>query len=106
MGDKVLLDLVKNQYAFEQIMSSYLYEGIEFNKLKEPERWWPMGEDRRVVLDPNRSFGAPICVEGVPTRILVGSMEAEQDATLVSRLYEVSLGSVNDSVEFQARWAA
>lgn len=106
VGDKVLLDLVKNQYAFEKIVAPYLYEGIEFNKLKEPERWWPLGEQRRIVLDPDRSFGAPICVEGVPTQILVGSMRAEESAAVVSRLYQVSVDSVNDAVEFEARSAA
>lgn len=106
VGDRVLLDLVRNQFAFEKIVAPYLYEGIEFNRLKEPERWWPLGEERRVVLDPHRSFGAPICVEGVPTQILAGSMQAEENAAVVSRLYEVSLDSVNDALSFEAHPAA
>lgn len=45
-GDKVLFDLVKSQYAFEQIVGPFLYAGLEFDQLAEPERWWPLGFDR------------------------------------------------------------
>jgi hypothetical protein len=106
LGDKVLLDLVKDQYAFERIVSPYLYTGVEFNELEEPMRWWPLGESRRVLLDPGRSFGAPISIEGVPTEILAGSMGAERDTEVVACLYAVDVQSVTDAVEFETRIAA
>lgn len=106
VGDHLLLDLVKSQYAFERVIAPYLHEGIEFNDLAEPQRWWPLGKTRRVLLDPARAFGAPICVEGVPTEILAGAMTAERDAQLVSRLYDVALESVRDAVAFENRAAA
>ena len=104
--DHLLLDLVRNQYAFEKIIAPYLYAGIEFNELAEPQRWWPLGEARRVLLDPARAFGAPICIEGVPTEILAGAMSAERDEELVSRLYDVAPESVRDAVDFENRAAA
>lgn len=106
VGDPLLLDLVRNQYAFEKIITPYLYAGIEFNDLAEPRRWWPLGEGRRVLLDPARAFGAPICVEGVPTEILAGATRAERDEQLVSRLYDVAPESVRDAVRFENRAAA
>ena len=106
VGDPVLLDLVKKQYVFEKVIAPYLYEGVVFNKLDEPEAWWPLGQDRRVLLDPARSFGAPICLEGVPTEILAASCRLEGDTALVARLFEVDVRSVSDALEFEQRPAA
>ena len=106
-ADKHLIDLVKNQYVFREIISPSLYAGFDFNELEEPFRWWPLGKGRRVVLDPQRAFGAPIVVEsGVPTRILYNSMKAEQSLEFVADLYEVKRQEVIDAVEFEERLAA
>ena len=106
-GDKLLLDLVENQYAFEQIISPYLYAGIEFDQLDEPERWWPLGEERCVVLDPQRAFGAPIVAQGgIPTRILADAMQTEGSIEFVAKWYESDPREVCDAVEFEHRLAA
>lgn len=106
-GDRFLLDLVRNQYEFERIICPLLYEGIEFNGHDEPERWWPLGTERAVVLDPIRAFGAPItAVEGVPTRILADAVAAEGSVPFVSELYDVARSSVEDALEFESRLGA
>ena len=102
-GDKFLLDLVHDQWEFERIISPYLYAGIDYNQLHEPERWWPLGTDRQVVIDPHRSFGAPVVTEGVPTRILASAFDAEESLEFVAKLYEVSVQAVRDAVEFERR---
>lgn len=103
-GDKHLLDLVRNQWEFEQIVAPYLYEGIEYNDLQEPERWWPLGQDRSVVIDPSRSFGAPIVAqEGVPTEVLAHAFDSEESIDVVARWYEVSKRAVKDALEFESR---
>lgn len=106
-GDKYLLDLVKNQYAFEHIITPFLYAGFEFNQLDEPERWWPLGEERFVVLDPHRGFGAPIVARaGVPTRVLVNAVKSENSIDFVAKWYEVDPEEVRDAVEFEQQFAA
>lgn len=105
--DRFLLDLVRNQYEFERIISPLLYEGIEFGGHDEPERWWPLGAGRAVVLDPARAFGAPIAaLEGVPTRVLAEAVAAEGSIPLVAELYDVAQTSVEDAVEFESRLEA
>lgn len=105
--DKVLLDLVKSQYAFNKVISPYLFKGLEFNVLKEPKRWWPMGEERSVVIDPQRSFGAPIVVRsGVPTKILARAMKSESSIKLVARWFEVEEQEVTDAAEYESQLAA
>lgn len=106
-GDKVLLDLVRSQYAFEQIMSPFLYTGIEFNDYEEAERWWPLGLERSIVLDPNRAFGAPIVSKGgVPTRILYNAVNIEQSIDFVAAWYEIEKQEVHDAITYEKRLAA
>lgn len=106
-GDKVLLDLVKSQYAFERILGPFLYDGLDFDEFAEPERWWPLGSERLVVLDPHRAFGAPITARGgIPTILLNGAVRAEGSIEFVADWYEVEPEEVRDAVEFEAHLAA
>jgi uncharacterized protein (DUF433 family) len=106
-GDKVLLDIVNEQYVFEKVIAAYLYVGLDFNELKEPARWWPLGKDHSVVIDPQRCFGAPIVAKaGIPTKILNSAVEAEKSIEFVARWYEVEINEVEDAVQFETKLAA
>ncbi len=105
--DKVLLDLIKDQYAFERILGPSLYFGLEFNECNEPERWWPLGEDRSVVIDPQRAFGKPIITRvGIPTIILYKAVKGNGSIDLVSSWYEVEQKEIYDAIEFEEKLAA
>jgi uncharacterized protein (DUF433 family) len=106
-GDESLLDLVKSQYEFKSIVEPFLFDGLEFSALGiEPVRWWPLGMGRRVVIDPERSFGQPIVdPESVPTRVLALAFKAEKSIQSVARWYEVDPRSVEDAMEFEAQHA-
>jgi len=106
-GDRMLLDLVRDQFQFSKIVGPYLYFGIQFNDLKEPQRWWPLGENRGVVVDPRRSFGAPIVDDlGIQTAILFAGFKAEGSLDFVSEWYRVPVSAVSDAVEFEESLAA
>lgn len=106
-GDKALLDILSDQFVFETVIASYLYAGLDFNELKEPARWWPMGKDRAVVIDPRRSFGAPIVSKaGIPTKILKNAVDAEKSVEFVAKWYGAEIDEVKDAVEFESKQAA
>ena len=106
-GDNVLLDLVRDQYELDRIIAPFLYHGVEFDDLHDPRRWWPLGQDRQVVLDPERAFGAPIVAqEGIPTRLLYDAFQAEGSRQRVSEWYGVSDTAVADAIEFESRMAS
>jgi uncharacterized protein (DUF433 family) len=80
---------------------------LDFNDLKEPARWWPIGKDRAVVIDPRRSFGAPIVkTAGIPTKILNSAVNAEKSMEFVAKWYGVELNEVKDAVQFESKQAA
>jgi uncharacterized protein (DUF433 family) len=100
--DPKLLDLVSDQWELERVVSPMLYAGIDFDDFDMPARWWPLGRRRSVVLDPERSFGAPIVAkEGVPTAILARAAAAEQSKDSAAAIYQVSLKSVRDAVAYE-----
>lgn len=105
-GEHALLDIVRSQYAFVRILSPYL-KGLDFSDGDQPLRWWPLGDRRRIVLDPDRSFGQPIVAgEGVPTAVLARAFETEKSVEAVAQWYDVAPRSVRDAVEFEEKIAA
>jgi len=107
-GEESLLDLVKSQYAFKSILEPFLFAGLEFQESgNHPVRWWPLGRDHRVVIDPERSFGQPIVTpESVPTAVLARAVQAEGSIDSAARWYEVDPRSVRDAVAFEDQLAA
>jgi uncharacterized protein (DUF433 family) len=102
-GEESLLDLSKRQYEFKSFVEPYLFQGLEFSDIGiAPVRWWPLGKNRRVTIDPDRAFGQPICTpESVPTVILANAYEAEKSVDAVARWFMVHPRSVLDAVEFE-----
>ena len=101
-GDRHLLNLLSDQWEFERVVVEFLRRGLHYNGKDQPQWWSPLGEEKSVVLDPARSFGAPIIVPGsVRTRILYGGYKAEGSYDAVADWYRVAPDAVRDAVEFE-----
>lgn len=107
-GEESLLDLSKRQYEFKSFVEPFLFQGLEFPDLGiAPVRWWPLGRNRRVTIDPERAFGQPICSpESVPTTVLAHAYEAEGSVEAVASWFMVHPKSVLDAVEYENKLAA
>jgi uncharacterized protein (DUF433 family) len=105
-GERSLLDIVKRQHVFAQIIKPFLKE-LEFGEGSRLVRWWPLGDTRQVVLDPTRNFGRPIVARhGVPTEVLAKAADATGSIAEVARWYEVPVAEIRDAIEFEQRLAA
>lgn len=106
--DETLLDLVKKQYVFKQIVSASLYEGIEYNAEGGADCWYPVHRSKKIVLDPSRQFGKPILTQyGVSTTAVYEAWLAEdEDISAVSRIFEISSDAVEVAVNFERKEAA
>jgi len=103
-GETQLLDLVKSQFAFARVIGPSLYAGIEFSESDTPARWWPLGRQALIVIDPARSFGQPIVSDGgVPTSVLVDAVAAEGSVAKVARLFRLQPQSVRAALRFEQR---
>lgn len=106
-GETQFLDLVKKQYAFQQVVEPSLYKGIEFDNTELASRWYPLDRSKAIVLDPRVAFGKPMVTEGhVRTSILYEAFKAEGSKPFVAKLYEVSVNAVEAAILFEERMAA
>jgi uncharacterized protein (DUF433 family) len=106
-NDEVTLwDMPDMQRVFESVIRPFL-KNIEFDGGTVPCRWWPLGRNHLVALDPRRSFGQPIIFrDGVPTTVLARSLRANGSAEEVARWFEISPASVREAVEFERAFGA
>jgi len=104
-GENAVIDIAQQQRYFAKVIAPYLV-GIEFAGVG-PVRWWPLGMNRQVVIDPTRSFGQPIVVKrGIPTTILAAAVRANDSIEQVARWYNVSTREVRDALAFEKKIAA
>lgn len=105
-NDAALLDIVSRQHEFARIVEPF-FKQLDFSPDQQLLRWWPLGRDRAVVLDPARNFGQPsVAASGVPTQVLAESLKANGSVEEVARWFEVRPEEVRDAADFEERLAA
>jgi uncharacterized protein (DUF433 family) len=98
-GDMV--DLATGRRAFEEILKPLLHDIVVYVG-DVPTQLTPLGKDRTVLLDPDRSFGAPINRDtGIPTQILFGMNKSGESEETVAKWYGVSVEGVRDAIEYE-----
>ena len=98
--ERGLLELSKGQHVFREFLLPYLHNVDIVDQV--PRRWWPMGKDHRVVLDPARRLGKPIVSkEGVRTLVLSEAFAVEKSFDTVAAWYEVEPASVREAVRYE-----
>lgn len=96
-----LLNLFRRQYEFKGILDPIL-KTVDFGEDGNPKLWWPAGRRTNVVVDPARSFGAPIDGDtSVPTAVLA-AVAKEMGVPEAAKAYDVPVTSVRRAVEFEA----
>lgn len=108
-GDSAMLDVVKRQFVFSHIIRQSLYTGVEYVDGVRARRWYPLRDDRKiVVLDPGVQFGSPIVAKaGIPTDTIHAAFVAEgKDRNAVARIFGISPREVAAAVRFENQLAA
>jgi uncharacterized protein (DUF433 family) len=106
-AEPALLDLVKTQYAFRRVVKPSLYAGLDFTHHDTVLRWWPMGRQKSVLIDPARAFGQPIVkASNIPTALLASAYKAEGSYDRVATWYNVAEKAVRDAVQYERKLAA
>jgi len=98
-------EVIRGQRVFRHVIQPLLKE-LEFTD-NDLVRWWPLGIDRTVVLDPRRQFGQPIAAcSGVATEILQAASKTGHTVEEIADWYELDITSVRDAIEFESGLAA
>ncbi|HWL16940.1 MAG TPA: hypothetical protein VNR00_15135 [Opitutus sp.] len=103
-GDTSLINITTDQREFDRVVTPFLKE-LDFDG--GIARWWPLGKERLVVVDPVKNLGQPtVTRSGVPTRVLARSVKANGSTDAVAQWFEVAPEEVRDAVEFEQSLAA
>lgn len=93
-------DLARGQFVIKEFAEPY-FTKIHYEHL-EAVRYWPLGKDRNVVIDPNRAFGEPIDAKtGVPTKAVYGMYRGGGTVEAISHWYGVEQEAIRDIIEFE-----
>lgn len=99
------------QHELPALVKPFL-DQLDFDLNDVASRWWPLGRNGGVVIDPAFSFGAPRVEEaGIRTRTLAQAYDAEHAAygektvEHVAWTYEISPSHVETALAFE-RWLA
>jgi uncharacterized protein (DUF433 family) len=98
-----IIQLGKGQFVFSEVIKPLLQE-LEYAETdgQGVARWWPLGKDRQIVVDPRVAMGAPTTRDyGVPTDTLYQAWRSARDEAEVARWFEVPLLEVHDAIEFE-----
>jgi uncharacterized protein (DUF433 family) len=106
-GEPHLIDVLRKQYVFSDIIKPSLYAGIEYGH-DGAQRWFPVSRRKTIVLDPALQFGNPVLTDaGIPTDTIHASFVAERrDLAMVARVFDITTEMVTAAVEFEERLAA
>lgn len=100
-----LLSLFNRQYAFKEVLDPVL-RTVDFGDDGHAALWWPQGRKARIMVDPTRSFGAPIEGESFIQTAVLASEAEFLGVDVTANLYRVSKGAVKRAVDFERSLAA
>ena len=106
-GRITYIELDRMQHVFKSVVAPFLrsldYAGDEY-----VARWWPLGRDTNIVVDPSRNFGKPtLFKEGIPTQIIYNTYVASKKSIgPVIDWFEISEQSAKAAVEYEKGLAA
>jgi uncharacterized protein (DUF433 family) len=101
-GEDLLVEVAGHaQVAMEPVLHPYLKQ-LDFDANGVARRWFPMGLEAAVVLDPQRSFGMPITVSaGVPTEALARLYAAGDTVETIAAWYRMDEAEVDAAIRYE-----
>jgi len=100
IGSAGMIELAPAQWVFESFARPFCTD-IEYGA-EEALKYWPLGKEKRVVLDPQRAFGKPIDAEtGVSTFVLYQASKSGETLKDIADWYDVPEVAIGQAVEYE-----
>lgn len=101
IDDDIIINADKSkQLNFSAIIKEFCQQ-MDFGKDQLALRYWPMGKEKNIVVDPHHQLGQPtIKNTNILAETLYRMCAAGEKVNFVATLYEVSESDVNASIEF------
>lgn len=90
----------KNQISLKKILEPFLLK-IDFNQENIAERYFPLGKDHSIVIDPKHQFGQPtIFGTNIKVDTIYSLYKAEESKKTISFLYNLTFSQIDDVIAF------
>ena len=88
------------QIVIREVLNLFLKK-IEFDSDQLAKRFFPMGKDHNVIIDPQRQFGQPVVGEtNVLTESLYQLYKGGESAKTIATIYDLPEQDVKDAINF------
>lgn len=106
IGEEVIITADKTrQINFSSIIKNFCHQ-IDFGKDQLALRYWPLGKEKNIVVDPHHQLGQPtIRNTNILAETLYRMHAAGEKINFISSLYDVSENDVAASIEFFSKAA-
>jgi uncharacterized protein (DUF433 family) len=100
-----VMELTRSQLGFKSFLSPYL-KALDYSRFGV-DRWWPLGKDKSVFLDPRIAFGRPVVTaHNVPTESIWDAVNANESVGAVAKWFDLPVSTIQAAVDFEASRAA
>lgn len=97
----------KGQTALKDIVEPFCHKLDFCSETKLAERFWPLGKERFVVVDPHHGFGRPtISGTNITSEAIVGMVKAGESMEQIADMYQIDMKAVEDAADFELKNAA
>ena len=95
-----------NQIVIHKMIENF-FQKIDFSEKDLARRFWPLGKDHNIVVDPHHQFGQPV-IHGtnVAAATIYSMYESGEAPSTIGILYDLTEQQVADAIEFSKRKAA
>ena len=95
----------RGSYAMSEILGPFLEE-LDYTEAWA-SRWWPLGRDQFVVIDPQHGFGLPVIAgSGVRTEIIRERTEAGDLPAIIAKDFRLTEEQVARAIQYELKRAA
>jgi uncharacterized protein (DUF433 family) len=95
-----------NQLVFQKMIEDF-FKKIDFSSNELAERFWPLGREKKIVVDPHHQFGQPV-INGtnINATTIYSMYESGEQISTIGILYDLTEQEICDAVAFCKRKAA
>lgn len=74
---------------------------LDFDNDDLASRYYPLGKEKSIVVDPERKFGSPVLInQNIYPETFYGMFKAGEPIDFIAHIYEVSKQMVEDAIEY------
>ena len=99
-GDLIINADKSKQINFKSIIEEFCHK-IDFDKELNALRYWPLGKEKNIVVDPHHQLGQPTVKNtNILAETLYSMYTSGEKISFISSLYDVTENDVKASIEF------